>query len=929
MPAREQRSLRSKLLRITTTIMVLMTAVTLTAVAWLNYVTEHERLADVEQHIRRGISSKGATLAQSQALALRNLVTDNAFSDVSSLVKQAVGQEDVVYGAFISAEGQAWAYDSPSTRTSEAKPGEDAWKELDLDLKALQVRDFSQRKVSRFGKDIQEFSAVVRGEEKELLGTVVYGLSNERLTQAVAAAREQSRQALMRALGAIGLLGLFSVALGSVLVNRASRHITEPIVKLTGAANEIAQGERGVRVQIKSGDEVEVLAAAFNQMLQANEDAMERLEITTQRALDADRMKGEFLANMSHEIRTPMNGVLGVVKLMQGQALDGKLWRYVDTIDASANALLTIINDILDFSKLEAGKYTIQSVPFQPKNVLQEVAELLASRAYDKGIELVYRADRSLPAYVIGDPDRLKQVLTNLMGNAIKFTDKGEVFVNMTVASRTDDQLVLEIAVRDTGIGIEAKDLPKLYEVFSQVDGSSDRKHGGTGLGLAISKRLLKMMGGDIRVESKPGVGSVFSFTVTVGLDERGNLQSSAPAPAGPKRVLVLEASRWQELIVEHLQAWGMDHVVVSDGFLVMAHLQQGLRENKKFDALVIGSDQAGGSVPELVKAVRADPFFRSLPIVLLATLRGASMGSAEREAVAKLQKPIRFSELYNCLVNSASGYMRQVAAAALPPVIQRLSQQRVLVVDDNDVNQFVAAEQLEGLGYRVDTAANGLEAVERVKRGGLSAVLMDCQMPVMDGYAATREIRKWETEQGVARRIPIIALTAHALAGERERVLNAGMDDYLSKPCRASALEKLLRIYVIEEDPATVAGSAASDDADLDLVLAQDIKRSEKLVKLFLSRAPEQLETLKQALASGRAPDVRAHAHKLKGSCLALGAGLMAQVAERMQKLAERDELGEVKSLIGELETQHRRVEALLRQELESAPREPGAQPS
>ena len=537
-----KRTFKSKLLVITVSILLLMSVATLSAVAWTNSATENERLTDIENQIRQSIRSRGSTLSESHALALKNLVSDNAFSDVMNLVSRATGQTDVVYGAFVSAEGQSWAYVSPSTKP-DSRPKPDAWKELGLPESFLTNRKQSRRNVHLFDEDIEEFSAPVVGDEGELLGSVVYGLSTRSMSLAVEAARQKSRAELTEALMTIGLLGLLSFAIAIALISRAASHVTAPVVSLTKVANQIAQGERGIRADIKSGDELEVLAGAFNQMLQANEDAMDRLEVTMQRALEADRMKSEFLANMSHEIRTPMNGVLGVVKLMQALPLDNKLFRYVETIDVSANALLTVINDILDFSKLEAGKYSIQQVPFQPKVVVQEVAELLAARAHDKDLELIYRTDPSLPSFAIGDPDRLKQVLTNLVGNAIKFTDYGEVFINMTVASQGEEQLVLKVSVHDSGIGIDQADLPKLCEVFSQVDGSMVRKHGGTGLGLAICKRLLKMMGGDVEVTSEVGVGSVFSFTATVGVDERGNLKFNA-APRSHRKERVGRGSK-------------------------------------------------------------------------------------------------------------------------------------------------------------------------------------------------------------------------------------------------------------------------------------------------------------------------------------------------------------------------------------------------
>jgi signal transduction histidine kinase/DNA-binding response OmpR family regulator len=501
---------------------------------------------------------------------------------------------------------------------------------------------------------------------------------------------------------------------------------------------------------------------------------IDELERAAERAREVERSKSEFLANMSHEIRTPMTAVLGMVKLMQTQPLDGKLKRYVETIDASANALLTILNDILDFSKLEAAKFTIEAIPFQPHIVVREVAELLSSRAHDKGVELVYRTDPSMPSVAVGDPARLKQILMNLVGNAVKFTDQGEVFVDAGVASKSEAGFVLRVAVYDTGVGIEAADLPKIYEAFSQGAGSALRRQSGTGLGLAICKRLLAMMGGDISVESHVGEGSVFTFTVELAIDARAEARSW-PAGLPGRRVLVAEPNRrWSDVIAEHLRAWGLDHELVREGTSIDEVVDRASREGKKFDFVVVG------------KSVDVE-------------VRDIATGR-----VTRLHKPLRFSELYECLAGPAD----KPAKAAVEARAKATAAGTILVVDDNEVNQFVVVEELELRGYRVETVRNGVEALDRVKRGGLLAVLMDCQMPVMDGYAATKEIRRWESTSA-APRVPIIALTAHAMAGERERVLAAGMDAYISKPFRASSLEEVLAGQADGAEPPVAAAGA------------------------------------------------------------------------------------------------------------------------
>jgi signal transduction histidine kinase/DNA-binding response OmpR family regulator len=783
--------------------------------------------------------------------------------------------------------------------------------EIKFDADARREQGVMQRNVTAFGEDLQESSATIASDDGEAMGVIVYGFSNKRLLRAVRAAETRSNQALGRAFLGCGLIGLLSLGVGIAWVHRSAARITQPVAELTKAANEIAAGKRGLRVSIESGDEVEQLASAFNQMLEANEDAMHKLELTTARALAADRLKSEFLANMSHEIRTPMNGVLGMIHLIQTMSLDGKLRRYVDTIDSSANSLLTIINDILDFSKMEAGKYTIQSVPFEPRMVLQDVAELLASRAHDKGIELLCRTSSDLPDRVVGDPDRFRQILNNLVGNAIKFTERGEVFIDAKLASKTADGVVVQVSVRDTGIGIDSKDVPKLYEAFSQVDGTMVRRHGGTGLGLAISKRLINMMGGDIEVDSRVGEGSVFTFTVRFDVPDELPSRQRLPLAAPGRRVLVVDSNRrWRDLIDEHLQGWQMEGQSVDSAQGGLEKFQAALEDGHPFDAAVISSDPADPAVSDLVQAIRARPEGKHIPLILLKSLPGSTASSLDAEFVAQLNKPIRFSELYNCLTE-------RLAPTELPAWDRSsgggraavLSTKRILVVDDNDINRFVAIEELERRGYRTDEATNGKEALEKVMSTEYLCVLMDCQMPVMDGYEATRSIRELENKLN-RRHTPVIALTAHALVGERERVLAAGMDDFLAKPFRPSSLEKVLRLY-ITEDRASGALPLAAPELD------PSARRSEKLIRLFLDRIPLQIAELEAAVQSGKAQEVRALAHKIKGSCLAIAAEPMSKSAEALQLHAEAQDMGAASARLTEMKLQCESVFALLKQEL------------
>jgi len=682
---------------------------------------------------------------------------------------------------------------------------------------------------------------------------------------------------------------------------------------LTAAAENIATGQTGVRVDVRTDDELQVLGQAFNHMQEANEDALQRLRAAMEAALEASRLKSEFLANMSHEIRTPMNGVIGMIRLILKMPLEGKLRRYAETVDASASALMTIINDVLDFSKMEAGKYTLQSVPFDPGVVLQEAAELLSNRALDKRLELVYRRAPNVPQVVTGDPDRYRQIINNLVGNAIKFSDHGEVFVDLTLDEADESSYVLRTVVQDTGIGISPEDQAKLFSAFSQVDGSMVRRYGGTGLGLAISKRLVEMMGGKIDVVSERGVGSKFWFTIRVNRSAAPT-RSLAPLPDGRKALVVEASRRWARIIEEHMVAWGLKCEVFQDGRPALERLQQG----EKFDVAVIGAQLHDLSIEAFVKELRALPVAKELPLIVLTQLgTTATLTEVEKEVAAQVSKPLRLSELYDCIVGAfAGGHLRSPGPRPRQRSVQNRGK-RILIVDDNDINQFVAVEQVEQAGFDADVASNGEQAVERAKAGKYAAILMDCQMPIMDGYAATRAIRDWE---GGRVHTPIIALTAHAMAGERDKVLAAGMDDYLSKPLRPHSLERMLERYVGEEqDVLSVAENGEGREQSVP-ELDMTIDRSPRLVSLFISRVPENLAELEAVLALADCRRVREKAHKLKGSCLAVGAGLMAREAEALQFEAERDDLGKAAAHLKTLTEQYDRVHALLRNELPPA---------
>jgi signal transduction histidine kinase/CheY-like chemotaxis protein/HPt (histidine-containing phosphotransfer) domain-containing protein len=865
--------------------------------------------------VRENQREKGRLLVANQTLVLRVMALDNAFSDVRDLVRKTVNEDaDVIYGSFLDNSAAPWIVVTPTT-PEVGLAGDEAgrWlKEIPVEPPHVPTAGPRVRSLVAYGANVEEHSADVF-DGKDYLGTVRYGISMVRTERIVRRELDGAKRSLLQLLSLFALLGTAGVVLGVAAIRRMSGRITQPLSELARVSDELACGNRSIRVAIASGDEIEQLAQTFNAMADANQHAMQELEVKTAEALESSRLKSEFLANMSHEIRTPMNGILGVVRLAHKMPLDGKLRRYIETIDSSSSALLTIINDVLDFSKMEAGKYSLKSVVFDLRTVVQEVCELLATRAHDKGLELICRIDPQMSPLHHGDPDRLRQVVNNLLGNAIKFTEQGEVFVDVRVVQSDAQSESLRIAVIDTGIGIAQQDIEKLFDAFSQVDGSMMRKFGGTGLGLAISKRLVEMMGGTVVVKSALGEGS--EFACELQLPTAGDGFGDRGVWAEGKRAVVVESHpRWQGVIREHLEAWGMSVLCFNRGEEALGRIRADV--NIRFDVVVIGTQLGELPIDEFVRELRQIEAGVKLPIVALYQLgAGSFVSDVEKELIAQLPKPLRFSELYNALQQILTGrdvtYGTQYSSGELPLNIVG----RVLVVDDNEINRFVAAEMLEQMGYQVETAENGAEAVEFVKKSEFLVVLMDCQMPVMDGYAATQEIRRIEGSQGQHQ--PIIALTAHALSGERERVLAAGMDDYLSKPVRPNSLDRMIRRYaktkskvLPKPQPALVAG-------DEEPCLDGTVSRSRKLIELFLKNVPGQMDAIETAANQCQIPELRGHAHKTKGSCLALGATTMARTAEKLQRLAESGTLDGSVQLIGTMREQYCVVEVELGREL------------
>lgn len=809
-------------------------------------------------------------------------------------------------------------------------------------------------------------NSIHQNNDVELIGYIQLGISQDRI-------QEDSKQLILRTLLFVPLIIIFGILLTFV----QTRRITRPIKELAAATHAIAKGEFGKQLLPSSKDEVAELTIAFNGMSQdlANykaevlkqyetleEQVVQRthdLQLKTdeayqlaEKAQAASKAKSEFLATMSHEIRTPMNGVLGMTELLLATELNIRQKRLTDIAYRSAESLLGVINNILDFSKIESGKFQLIANDFDLRELLEDTAEIMATQAHHKGLELVLNLPVDLHGIVRGDVERLRQVLVNLLGNAIKFTIHGEVQLKVSWdnQSYSDNHIHVLFEVADTGPGIASDQQENIFESFTQADGSITRRYGGTGLGLSISKQLVEMMGGELRLTSTFGQGACFSFSLD--LERSAQLLSNKAdisALQGLNILVVDDNATNREILSEQLSYWGVNCYCASSGAQALNHLLDTKQSNKSYQIALLDWHMPEMDGMALAKAIHDEPLLQPLPLIMLSSDSVTfDHDQGERNGINYfLNKPVIQQKLLDCLLNLVGSLNNPSQSQAKPDQgqIPKLTG-RILLAEDNLINQEVGIGILRAIGCQVEVVNNGLEAINAAADNSYDLILMDCHLPEMDGFQATTNIRERESAQSEQSRVPIIALTADVQKGIVEQCLDAGMDDYLSKPFNKKQLQDLLQKWLPTkyEEPVKpsltmkIPSNAGASFNTLDSTVLDNLREITtetgenlltKAITLFVHSAPKEIDALQHALDQEDSLALTKIAHSFKSACANLGAQSLAECAASIEAIAKRGETLGVDVLLKTIKSDLPDILSALNQEIDESPAEVIHQPT